>query len=417
MKDIAGGVLELRAPPPVRHRRLGGLADLARNLVRLVTAAGIDAAARRIVRVSAHPLRVTLPAVQRTAQGDWSAIEIVVVEVEVAGGWIGFGECLARRGSTAYAGFIETVLRPLLLGEDLLDRRRLWRRMRSVLTGRTGGMLVEAIAGVDIALWDLAGHSAGQSVAQLLGGMGRRTTPVYASSINWFDDAAVEREVASAVAAGFRSIKVKVGRPVGAAQHRVRLVRQLAGDAIELSADANWAYDLHDAIAVGRVMADCGYVWFEEPLRPEDRRGYRLLRDQLPIRLAAGESDYAAVDALELIEDRSVGLIQPDVARSGGITETWRIAELAQCFGVAYAPHVGWSGAICLAASLQLAAAAENCITAECMVFANPLREQMLKVPVGLTGQLVDGQMPVPDGPNLGIEVDRGFLAAHRVRE
>lgn len=375
---------------------------------------GNDTASRRIARVTAHPLRAALPAAQRTSQGDWAAIEIVIVEIETAAGHIGWGECLARRGATAYAAFIHGVLAPLLLGQDLLDRRRLWQRMRSVLTGRTGGMLVEAIAGIDIALWDLAGQCAGQSIAQLLGGMGRRTTPVYASSINWFDDAAVEREVATAVAAGFRSIKVKIGRPVAAAQQRVRLVRQLVGDAVELSADANWAYDLHDAVAVGRVLADCGYAWFEEPLRPEDRRGYRRLSEQLPIRLAAGESDFAAVDAIELIEDRSIGLIQPDVARAGGISETWRIAELAQCFGVAYAPHVGWSGAVCLAASLQLAGAAENCLTAECMVFANPLREQMLKTPVGLTAQLVDGAMPVPVGPGLGIEVDRAFLAAHR---
>jgi D-galactarolactone cycloisomerase len=373
-----------------------------------------DTASRCIARVTTHPLRAVLPAAQRTSQGDWTAIEIVIVEIETAAGHIGWGECLARRGATAYAAFIDGVLAPLLLGQDLLDRRRLWQRMRSVLTGRTGGMLVEAIAGIDIALWDLAGQCAGQSVAQLLGGMGRHTTPVYASSINWFDDDAVEREVASAVAAGFRSIKVKLGRPVAAAQQRVRFVRRLAGDAIELSADANWAYDLHDAIAVGRALADCGYSWFEEPLRPEDRCGYRLLREQLSIRLAAGESDFVAVDALELIADRSVGLIQPDVARAGGITETWRIAELAHCFGVGYAPHVGWSGAVCLAASLQLAAAAENCLTAECMVAANPLREQMLKTPVGLAAHLVDGAMPVPSGPGLGIEVDRAFLAAYR---
>jgi galactonate dehydratase len=369
---------------------------------------------RTIARVTAHPLRVTLPVAQRTSQGDWPAVEIVVVEVDTAGGLVGIGECLARRGSAAYARFIDDVLTPLLVGQDLLDRRRLWRTMRGVLTGRTGGMLVEALAGIDIALWDLAGKLAGLPVAQLLGGMGRREIPAYASSINWFDDAAVEQEVASAIAAGFRSIKVKVGTPVAQAQARIRLVRRLAGDDIELSADANWAYDVHQALAVGRTLADEGYAWFEEPLRPEDRHGYRLLRDQLPIRLAAGESDFAAVDALELLADRSIGLVQPDVARSGGITETWRIAELAQSFGVAYAPHVGWSGAVCVAASLQLAAAAEACTTFECMVFANPLRDALLKQPVGSPRSLRDGQLPIPDGPGLGIDVDRAFLAAHR---
>ena len=277
-------------------------------------------------------------------------------------------------------------------------------------------MLIESIAGIDIALWDLAGKAAGLPVAKLLGGMGRTEIPAYASSINWLDDATVEKEVAAAVAAGFKRIKVKTGMPVAAAIDRARLVRRLVGDGIGLSVDANWAYDVDDALRVGRVLSDLDYEWFEEPIRPEDRRGYRMLRDKLPIRLAAGESDYLAIDALESLEDRSVGLIQPDVARSGGITETWRIAELAQSHGVAYAPHVGWSGAVCVAASLQLAAAAENCLVFECMVYDNPLRQSLLVAPVGDPAGMRDGRLPIPDGPGLGAEVDREALAEFRIR-
>ena len=118
---------------------------------------------------------------------------------------------------------------------------------------------------------------------------------------------------------------------------------------------------------------------------------------------------------VESIEDRSLGLIQPDVARSGGITETWRIAELAQSFGVAYAPHVGWSGAVCVAASLQLAAAAENCITFECMVYENPLREKLLTRSVGDPATMKDGRLPIPDGPGLGIAIDPDALASYRI--
>ena len=128
-------------------------------------------------------------------------------------------------------------------------------------------------------------------------------------------------------------------------------------------------------------------------------------------------ADFCAADALELIADRSVGLIQPDVARAGGISETWRIAELAQSFGVAYAPHVGWSGAVCVAASLQLAAAAENCLAFECMVYDNPLRRALLTVPVGEADGLRDGQVSIPTGPGLGISVDPAALAAYRVQD
>ena len=135
----------------------------------------------------------------------------------------------------------------------------------------------------------------------------------------------------------------------------------------------------------------------------------------MPIRLAAGESDFTAGDALEALADRSIGLVQPDVARAGGISETWRIAELAALHRVRYAPHVGWSGALCVAASLQLAAAADSFWSFECMVCENPLRQALTTAPVGEAGLLVDGELPVPDGPGLGVEVDRDRLAALRV--
>jgi D-galactarolactone cycloisomerase len=368
------------------------------------------ASAGRIVRVTAYPLRARLPVTQRTGQGDWSFIEIVVVEIETDRGLIGFGECLARKGACAYARFINLMFAPMLLGQDPLDRRRHWAALRSILSGRSGGMMIEAIAGIDIALWDIAGKACGLPIHKMLGGMGRSEIQAYASSINWFDDAAVEREVAAALAAGFTQIKVKIGAPYSAAIDRIRLVRRLAGPSIGLSVDANWAFDVDDAVLVGRALADNNYMWFEEPIRPEDRQGYRMLRTKLDVRLAAGESDFTAMDAISLVEDRAVGIIQPDVARAGGITETWRIVELAKCFSIAYAPHVGWSGAICVAASLQLAAAAESCVTFECMVFANPLRDGLLETSVGEANTLVGGKLPIAHGPGLGVTIDQSAL-------
>ncbi|QEL24658.1 mandelate racemase/muconate lactonizing enzyme family protein [Bosea sp. F3-2] len=371
--------------------------------------------ASRISKVVAHPLRATLPKVQRTSQGDYPAIEIVVVEVETADGTIGVGEGLCRRGAAGYARFIEEALVPRLIGRDAADRRALWKAMRAALSGRPGGQIVEAIAAVDIALWDIAGKQAGEPIHRLLGGMGRKEVAAYASSINWLDDATVEAEVAAALKAGFREIKVKLGHPLRDAVARAKLIRRLAGDDIALYVDANWAYDVDDALIVGRALADLGYGFFEEPIAPHDREGYRRLAQHLPIRLAAGESDFVASEALTMLQDRSLGLIQPDVTRSGGITETWRIAELAATFNTAYAPHVGWSGAICVAASLQLAAAAESFRTFECMVYENPLRDAFTHPLVGEGSQLVDGKLTIPQGPGLGIEIDREALKRFRI--
>ena len=368
-----------------------------------------------IERIILHPLRAVLRKAQRTSQGDFPAIEILVAEVHGSNGLVGWGEGLCRRGVKGYAIFAEEILVPPLLKQDARDRRRLWKTMRSTLTGRPGGQIVEAIAAIDIALWDLVGKSCNQSIAALLGGIGRKRVPAYASSINWLDDATAEQEIAAALKAGFREIKVKTGLPVKAAVERAKLARRVAGDDVALYVDANWIYDVDEAMQVGRVLADLGYAFFEEPIVPHDRAGYARLAQHLPIRLAAGESDFVAGDALSLLADRSIGLIQPDVARSGGVTETWRIAELAASFHTAYAPHVGWSGGICVAASLQLAAAAETTRTFECMVYENPLRDAIAKAPVGEASGLVDGHLVVPQGPGLGIEIDRDVLNRHRL--
>ena len=367
-----------------------------------------------IKAITLHPLRVKLPKAQKTGQAVFEALEIVVVEVEAENGLVGIGEALARAGSVGYARLMQDALVPRLIGQDAFDRRRLWKAMRSVLTGRPGGQLVEAISAIDIALWDLVGQHLGVPIHQLLGGMGRKRVRAYASSINWLDDATAEAEVRMCLDLGFREIKVKLGQSVQQAIARARLVRELAPDAL-LGVDCNWAFDVDEAIQLGRALGDLGYDFFEEPIVPHDRAGYRRLAHHLPIRLAAGESDYVAAEALISLEDRVLGMIQPDVTRSGGVTETWRIAELAAAHNVAYAPHVGWSGGICAAASLHLAAAAETFRTYECMVFDNPLRTDLCTPLVGDRTQLVDGLLEVPQGPGLGVTLDRDVVDMHRI--
>jgi galactonate dehydratase len=367
-----------------------------------------------IDRVVAHPLKCRLPVTQVTGARAFPEIELVVVEVTTRCGVTGWGECLGRTGSVAYAAAVEALLAPAVIGEDARDAARLFGKMQRLLTGRSGGMLIEAIAGVDIALWDVMGKAAGLPVAKLLGGMGRAKVDAYASSINWTDDKGAAEEIEAALALGFRQIKVKIGKPVDRALARCSLARRVAGDAVKLCVDSNWAYDLDEAVEVAAGLADLGYWWFEEPLVPEDVAGYRMLRQKSRVRLAAGESDFTVEQARDLVSERLVGVIQPDVARAGGISETRRIADLADAFHVAYAPHVGWSGAVCAAASLQLAAYAPNVLTFECMVFANPLRDAFCAPLVGDRTQLVEGQLEVPQTPGLGVEVDRRALERFR---
>ncbi len=368
-----------------------------------------------ISAVRAIPLTAAMQAGTRTAQGDYGMVSIVLVEIETVDGVTGYGECLGRFGARAYTSLINEVLAPRLLGQNAFDIRRLWQHMRMALSGRAGGMLLEAIAGVDIALWDVVGKALGQPVHRLLAGVGRPMVDCYASSLNWAEPEQMQDQARLVLALGFKAIKVKIGQPVARAIEAATRVREAVGPQVRLAADANWAFSLDQAVAVGHALHALDYWFFEEPIAAEDLAGYAHLRRTLCVPLAAGESDYTTAHAAELLRDRLVGFIQPDVARAGGISETRDIATLAQAFHVGYAPHVGWSGAVCVAASLQLAAAMPAFVSFECMFIANPLRDGLSTEPVGAADTLVNGQLVVPQGPGLGISINWDAVERYRV--
>lgn len=235
--------------------------------------------------VVAHPLSQTLPKPTVTSWGTYHKVSMVLVEVRTDAGIVGVGEVLARFSPKAYAELIETSLKPRLIGQDARNIGALWQSMRRSLSGRAGGMLIEAIAGVDIALWDIMGKAAGMPIAKLLGGIGREAIEVYAAAVNWVDDAEADRELERYIGEGFPRIKVKMANPVREACRRIERLRKRAGDDIELCVDANWAYDLDQAIEVGRALSANGYFWFEEPLAPGKRA--RLRRTSQTLRRAA----------------------------------------------------------------------------------------------------------------------------------
>lgn len=360
----------------------------------------------KIASVKALPLVAPLDVEsQRTALGGRPQAALVLVEVRTDDGIVGYGEALARYSLRSYVSIIEDLLTPIVIGQNPFEVERLWQRMVRVITGKAGGMLLEAVAAVDIALWDIMGKAVNQPVHHLLGSMGRDRIEAYASSISWSSDEVAIAQTRQVAAQGFRMIKVKIGPPVEKALARARLVRQIAGNDIQLSADGNCAFDFDDAVRLARGLADLDYYWLEEPILVEDVEGYHRLRTQIPIRLAAGESEHTCYGCRDLIARGSVGVIQPDVARSGGITETRRIAALAYAFNIPFAPHIGFSGAVCVAATLQLCAAFPNFLTFECMTFANPLREKLATTNPGGPDDLIDGAIRMPGGAGLGLEI------------
>ncbi|MBY3116929.1 mandelate racemase/muconate lactonizing enzyme family protein [Rhizobium laguerreae] len=365
--------------------------------------------------VVAHPLSQTLPKTTVTSWGTYHKVSMVLVEVHTDAGIVGVGEVLARFSPKAYAELIETSLKPRLIGQDARNIGALWQSMRRSLSGRAGGMLIEAIAGVDIALWDIMGKAAGMPIAKLLGGIGRETIEVYAAAVNWVDDAEADRELERYIGEGFPRIKVKMANPVREACRRIERLRKRAGDDIELCVDANWAYDLDQAIEVGRALSANGYFWFEEPLAPENEQGYEELRKRCDVPLAAGESNFTADQAQRLVANRTLSILQPDVARAGGISETRRMADYAALHDVGYAPHIGMSGIICETASAHLAAALPNFRVMECECDLSPFKRDLSDLAPGCLRQK-NGRLDVPTRPGLGIEIDWDAVKRLRVQ-
>jgi len=373
----------------------------------------------RIESVAAIPLVATLDQPQRTGVATYSTLGIALVEVRTDTGLVGYGECLARYSPRIWAAIVDDLLAPLVVGADPFDTERLWMRMFRDLrsfSGHSRGMLVEAIAGVDTALWDLKGKAMGVPVHALLGGATRTRLDAYASSIMQREPAAMEAEAAALVERGFRAIKIKVGVGVEQDERTVRAIRRTVGDRIDLMLDANGAYRAADAIALAQRVHDLRITWFEEPVVADDLEGYARVRAATAIPLAGGEAEFTRFGVRDLLARGLLDVLQPDVARSGGISETKKIADLASAHHVAYAPHVGFSGAVCVAATLHLAAVATNFLTYECIHTVNPLRERLAVQPIGGPEHLVDGQIPIPDGPGLGLDLDPDALLRYRQR-
>nr|WP_306269072.1 mandelate racemase/muconate lactonizing enzyme family protein [Pararhizobium sp. IMCC3301] len=358
-----------------------------------------------ITDVIAHPLTQKLPKSTVTSWGTYEHVSIVLVEIRTDAGISGIGETLARFAPKAYAELINTTLKPRLVGQPAHQISAHWQSMRRALSGRSGGMLFEAIAGVDIALWDILGKAANMPLWKLLGGEGRTSIPVYAASINWVDDAQADAELDAYLEAGFPRIKVKTASPVGESCRRIERLRRRAGDAIELCIDSNWAYELDEAVEVARALEANGYFWFEEPLKPEDEAGYEELRQRCTVPLAAGESNFTVDQARRLVQNRTLSVLQPDIARSGGVTETRRMADFAHACDVGYAPHIGMSGIVCETASIHVASAMPNLRMMECHSDLSPFKTELADLASASMRQK-DGQLSVPTGPGLGLEIN-----------
>ena len=292
--------------------------------------------------------------------------ETLLVRVECESGQVGWGESQAGVAPNVVASIVDTILAPVLIGRDALDGSVLWDEMYSCMRdrGHGGGFMMDAIAAVDIALWDLAGKVYEEPVSRLLGGAYRLELPLYLSGPrgNTLEQRLADTE--RFVDEGFSAVKLFIGRGVEADVSEVGAFREHFGADLVLLVDAQWLYSPPEALRLGKALEELRVGFLETPINPEDISGHAELSRDLALPIALGETERTRWQFLPFLNARAVDVVQPDVGRCG-ITETRRIAFLAELHNLPVTFHCGVGFGPYLAATLQTAAAIPNLMYVE----------------------------------------------------
>ena len=333
------------------------------------------------------------------------------VRVYTDEGLVGIGECF-RRLPHAVKAVVDSNLKPVLLNTDPLDTEVRWQDMyRAASAIDMGGTVYCAIAGLDIALWDLKGKALGLPVYQLLGGRFRDKIRMYASSMRR-DLTPVEaaRRAVSFVEEGYSGYKLHsavpgaTDDPADQTVETVREVRAAVGDDIEILVDVNGAFSTHHALEIGKQLQDLGVFHFEEPRPHYDLEGLAEVAGGLEMPVASGENIFNHWQYRDLITKGKVDIIQPDVIKTAGFTEFRRIAAMASAFNIPITVH-NIQPTVSAVVHLHACAAFPNVPYAqEYNIEPISIRDELpvLKAPL----EVKNGYLDVPDGPGLGIELD-----------
>lgn len=326
--------------------------------------------------------------------------ETLLVRLTCDDGTVGWGECLAPVGPEIVQAIVDRLLTPALLGADPRRVRPLWTTLTGLMRerGHLVGHQADALAAVDIALWDLAGKAAGLPVHALLGGAFRDDVPTYVSGLPVNTDEERQALARKWIAQGATSVKLHLGRGV---REDLAAYDAVAATGMRVAIDAHWAYDLADALRLGRALDERGAWFLEAPLVPEDVDAHRELAAALITPVAVGETLRNRFEFRQWLRSRALDLAQPDVGRTG-ITEAMAIAELAAVHHIPVAPHHSVGLGVVLAAGIHVAAAIEAMPVFEFQPGPFPVANRILTRP--LPGG--PGSFPVPTTPGLGVDVD-----------
>lgn len=343
----------------------------------------------------------------------------MVVEIRTDEGITGWGEsvCHGRQPGGVSAAYITHTFKPLLTGRDPFDVEVLWESMFHTSRPFGGGGAVNAMSGIDVALWDIIGKTLNRPIHQLIGGAFRLEVVPYATSFYRKEDrsypAAYVEEARELIAEGFRAFKLKTGYGLKKDAEYIHAMREAIGPDMLLAADANCAYDASLTRQLLLEVEDANLHFLEEPMKTDDLEGYKMLRNRTATHLACGENLFTKYDFRRWIVEGAVDILQPDVCSAGGITECKKIAAMAQAYAMRVIPHV-WGTGIGLAAALQLIASLpanqlSPFVNEPMLEFdrsTHPFRDAVIQEKI----EMKNGCVPVPLGPGIGVKVDEAAI-------
>ena len=310
----------------------------------------------------------------------------------------------AQRGATMDAASLIRFLKPLVLGQDPLERERLWQAMWQ----RNRQTTLRAIGAVDVALWDLGGKIAGLPIHRLLGSY-RDSAPAYASSAVLAAKEAYAEEAASYKAAGWSAYKIHPPTDPATDIQVCQAVRRAVGDGYTVMLDSTWAYQYPEALRVGRVVEDLGFHWYEDPLADDDLYNYVKLKRQLKIPILATEYAPGGFTALApWITARATDYLRGDPAVKGGITPLVKTAHLAEGFHMNFEIHHG-GNSLNNVANLHVIMAIRNCEFFE-VLLPSAAQKYGLAQDIEVDAR---GLVHAPTGPGLGAAIDFDLIGRH----
>lgn len=375
----------------------------------------------KITNVQAFPIEFPLDTPAQDATGVWDSWNTVIVKITVEDGTFGYGEIgpIHGGGIPIFKAMVDHKLGAMIMGENCFDRERLYEKLlgrgtSSYALGQKGA-IVSAVAGIDIALWDLAGKILGAPVYQLLGGQAHEKIPAYASGFfgksgRPLTPAECADEAKSYADQGFKGVKMKVG--FGHKQDLLNLeaVRKALGPDLGIMVDANQSYSYHDVMKIAHDLAAFDLTFLEEPLPINDIEAMAALAAAVEVPIAAGENYYTRFEFRDILVKRAVNIVQPDIIHAGGITETKKIADMASAWNVPLAPHI--HATVGLAASIQLLTATPHTLAAEYITSGGSYK--LRQALCGQSFMAEDGWVKAPQEPGLGIAVDETVFETYR---